>query len=136
VASIHDLEVEYGMSSAEILEMISQRSWLATAVRGGVAEFHLNKRLATKPGIRTVTGLDKDAMHDFDVVMDGGPKVKVECKNASKKRYANGDIKVEVQKTDAFLAVRSSSALRWGRQNLTASACSTAKARSTSAHDR
>jgi hypothetical protein len=101
VASLHDLEVQFEMSSQEILEMISQRNRLATAVRGGVAEVHLNKRLTSEPGVRTVTPLDKDAMHDFDVVMDNGAEVSVECKNASKTRYANGDMKVEVQKTRA-----------------------------------
>jgi hypothetical protein len=101
VASTHDLEAQFEMSSAEILTMISEANRLSTAVRGGVAEFHLGKLLATDTAITEVVPIDKDGMHDFDVTMITGQLVRVECKNASPKRYANGDIKVEIQKTRA-----------------------------------
>lgn len=99
--STHDLEVQFEMTSVEILTMISQANRLSTAVRGGVAEFHLQKRLAADPAVVDVTALDKDGMHDFDVTTTSRRIVSVECKNASPKRYANGDIRVEVQKTRA-----------------------------------
>lgn len=99
VASTHDLEEQFAMTSTEILEMISDRNRLAVAVRGGVAEHHLAKVLASEPGVAAVAGLDKDGQHDFDVTLDDGRLVRVECKNSSPERYANGDIKVEVQKT-------------------------------------
>jgi hypothetical protein len=101
VASFHALEAEFGMPSTEILEMVIERKRLAVAVRGGVAEWHLNRLFQEDPNIDRVAPLDKDAMHDFDVVMLDGTKVRVECKNCSKERYKNGEIKVETQKTRA-----------------------------------
>lgn len=101
VASLHDLETQFAMTSTEILEMISRRNRLAVAVRGGVAEHHLSRVLATEPGVVNVESLDKDGQHDFDVTMDDGRLVRVECKNCSPERYANSDVKVEVQKTRA-----------------------------------
>jgi len=101
LASTHDLEAQFEMTSAEILTMISQANRLSTAVRGGVAEYHLGKQLATDASVAAIVPIDKDGMHDFDVTMTTGQRVRVECKNASPKRYANGDIKVETQKTRA-----------------------------------
>ncbi|MGD9528886.1 hypothetical protein [Pseudonocardia sp.] len=101
VASTHDLEEQFAMTSAEILEMISDRNRLAVAVRGGVAEHHLGKALASEPGVAALASLDKDGQHDFDVTLTDSRLVRVECKNCSPAQYANGDLKVEVQKTRA-----------------------------------
>jgi len=101
VPTVHDLEAQFDMTSAEILEVINQRNRLAVAVRGGVAEHHLGKQLAHQPGVARVESLDEDGRHDFDVSMADGRLVEVECKNCSPQRYANGDMKVEVQKTRA-----------------------------------
>ena len=46
---------------------------------------------------------DIDAMHDFDITLTTGDQLRVECKNASAKTSANGDFKVEVQKTRASI---------------------------------
>ena len=100
-ASIHDLEIQYGMSAPEILDMISSSPRTGMAVRGRVAEFHLAKILEQDTEVTTVVQLERDGQHDFDVTMKNAEAVRVECKNASPKRYANGDIKVEVQKTRA-----------------------------------
>lgn len=99
VTSVHDLEEKFAMTSKEILEMISKRNRLTVAVRGGVAEHHLEQILAAEPGVTSVVSLDVDGQHDFDVTMSDGRVISVECKNCSPERYANGDIKVEVQKT-------------------------------------
>ena len=101
VASIHDLEEQFEMSSVEILEVISNRHRLSVAVRGGVAEHHLARVLVNEPGVAVLTPLDQDGQHDFDVTLGDGRTVRVECKNCSPERYANGDLKVEVQKTRA-----------------------------------
>ncbi len=101
VASVHDLEVLYDMPANEILEVISQRNRLAVAVRGGVAEYHLGRRLEHDVEVASADSLDLDGLHDFNVTMVSGQTVRVECKNSSPKRYASGEIKVEVQKTRA-----------------------------------
>lgn len=97
--TLHRLERQFGLSSNEILDIISGRNRLAVAVRGGVAEHHLEKVLRTDPTIIDVRRLDLDSMHDFDVRLRDGRTLRVECKNASPDRYADGDEKVEVQKT-------------------------------------
>lgn len=95
----HVLEEQFGLNSEQILNIIHGRHRLSVAVRGGVAEHHLEHQLQHDPRVAIVKRLDADAMHDFDVVLDDGEQLKLECKNASPKPYANGDFKVEVQKT-------------------------------------
>ncbi|SHH31958.1 hypothetical protein SAMN05443575_3705 [Jatrophihabitans endophyticus] len=97
----HVLEEQFALSSEQILDIIGGRNRLSVAVRGGVAEFHLERQLTGAPGIASVERLDVDAMHDFDVTLDDGTLLRVECKNASPKTSINGSFKVEVQKTRA-----------------------------------
>lgn len=97
----HVLEKQFALTSEQILDIIGGRNRLSVAVRGGVAEYHLEQQLTGAPGIASVQRLDVDAMHDFDVTLDDGTFLRVECKNASPKTSANGAFKVEVQKTRA-----------------------------------
>lgn len=97
----HALEEQFALTSEQILDIIRGRNRLSVAVRGGVAEHHLEQQLAGAHGIASVTRLDVDAMHDFDVVLDDGTFLRVECKNASPRTSASGQFKVEVQKTRA-----------------------------------
>lgn len=97
----HVLEKQFALTSEQILDIIGGRNRLSVAVRGGVAEYHLEQQLAGAPGIASVQRLDVDAMHDFDVTLDDGTFLRVECKNASPKTSAGGAFKVEVQKTRA-----------------------------------
>lgn len=100
-AASHPLEADFDLAAAEILAIIAERNRLQVAVRGGVAEHHLERLLGADRQVADVERLDQDALHDFDVTMTSGAVVRVECKNASPEPYANGDYKVEVQKTRA-----------------------------------
>lgn len=97
----HVLEEQFALSSEQILDIISGRNRLSVAVRGGVAEHHLEQQLRQAPGVVAVQRLDVDAMHDFDVTLEDGRTLRVECKNASPRSTADGSYKVEVQKTRA-----------------------------------
>ncbi len=97
----HALEHNFDLTALQILDIIASRMRLEVAVKGGVAEYHLGQILAGDPAIAAVTSLDQDAQPDFDVRMADGRTVLVECKNVSPEPYANGDFKVEVQKTRA-----------------------------------
>jgi hypothetical protein len=97
----HILEEQFALSSEEILSLIANRSRLSVAVRGGVAEHHLERVLHSDAAVADVERLDQDAMHDFNVTLAAGSQLRVECKNVSPTPYANGDLKVEVQKTRA-----------------------------------
>ncbi|MGW0485373.1 hypothetical protein [Nonomuraea sp. NPDC003214] len=101
VGSLHRLEEQFDMSSQEILDVISSRNRLAVAVRGGVAEHHLERVLRNDPAVASVVSLDADGQPDFEVTLQDGRVIRIECKNCSPKRYANGDIRVEIQKTRA-----------------------------------
>lgn len=97
----HVLEEQFALTSEQILDIIGGRNRLSVAVRGGVAEHHLERRLREDPDIADVRRLDVDAMHDFDVTTVTGELLRVECKNASPKLNAAGEFRVEVQKTRA-----------------------------------
>jgi hypothetical protein len=97
----HVLEDQFALTSEQILDIIGGRNRLAVAVRGGVAEYHLEQELLDHPAVKHVERLDVDAMHDFNVILTSGEELRIECKNASPKTSARGDYKVEVQKTRA-----------------------------------
>ncbi|MGC0142650.1 MULTISPECIES: hypothetical protein [Micrococcales] len=97
----HVLEEQFALTSEQILDIIGGRNRLSVAVRGGVAEYHLEHLLESSPDISAVERLDVDAMHDFNVILADGRLMRVECKNASPKTSASGSFKVEVQKTRA-----------------------------------
>jgi hypothetical protein len=97
----HSLEQSFDLPAGVILDIIHSRMRLEVAVKGGVAEHHLGRLLREDPAVASAAGLDQDAQPDFNVVMASGRPVLVECKNVSPERYANGDFKVEVQKTRA-----------------------------------
>jgi len=97
----HALEREFDVSSRELLDIIGGRARLQVAVRGGVAEHHLEKLFLSDPGVATVSRRDRDGEPDFDVELADGRRYVVECKNVSPTRYADGTIRVEVQKTRA-----------------------------------
>jgi hypothetical protein len=98
---VHDLERAYGLSAMEILGIVSERSRLAMALRGGVAEHHLGRLLRADPAVAEERVGKQEGPPDYWVRMAAGEKVTVECKNASPKTYADGTAKVEVQKTRA-----------------------------------
>jgi hypothetical protein len=98
---VHDLEAAYGLSALEILDIVSERSRLAMAVRGGVAEHHLGRELLNDPAVAEAVPGQHEGPPDFHVSLMDGRTITVECKNASPKAYADGTPKVEVQKTRA-----------------------------------
>jgi hypothetical protein len=105
----HALEAEFDLDHATLLNIIEQRGRLKVAVKGGVAEHHLEAVLRNDPAVASVQQIDQDGPPDFEIVFRDGTNARVECKNASPTVYARpggpddavGDPKVEVQKTRA-----------------------------------
>ena len=97
----HALERQFDLSAAEILQMITERFRLQVAVRGGVAEHHLERLLEQNPLVQSVTRLDQDGEPDFEVALPDALQLRIECKNSSPMTYSDGTPKVEVQKTRA-----------------------------------
>ena len=95
----HRLEAFFGLDSKEILDIIESNFRLGVAVKGGVAERHLERVLNAEPSLASVAAIDADGQPDFRVVTTNGREILIECKTASGNRYADGAFKVEAQKT-------------------------------------
>lgn len=100
-AGIHALELEFDLPFEDILDLIRERPRLGVAVRGGVAERHLERALEHDPDVHSVDLDESDGPPDVVARMVDGQTVTVECKNASPSTYADGTPKVETQKTRA-----------------------------------
>ena len=101
MSELHELEQEFALSGTEILGLIKERARLAMAVRGGVAEHHMEKVFAADIDVAKAEVGHQEGPPDFFVTMREGSEITVEVKNASPKVYADGTPKVEVQKTRA-----------------------------------
>ncbi|AOX47316.1 hypothetical protein BJP65_09270 [Microbacterium sp. BH-3-3-3] len=99
VGSTHPLERQFGLSAPRILDLIAERRMLATAVKGGVAEAHLQTLFEADPAVVSVKRRTDDRSADFDVTMASGVTYVVECKNVSPTRLADGTVQVETQRT-------------------------------------
>lgn len=98
----HPLELQLGLPASDILDIISGAFRLAAAVRGGVAEHHLERYLRQVPGVRHVRHIIEDAKPDFEVEYRRTPFL-IECKNVLA-RTQKGLPKVDFQKTRASKA--------------------------------
>jgi hypothetical protein len=98
----HPLELQLGLPASDILDIISGAFRLAAAVRGGVAEHHLERHLRQLPGVRNVRHIIEDGKPDFEVEYRRRPFL-IECKNVLA-RTQQGLPKVDFQKTRASKA--------------------------------
>jgi len=102
----HRLESFFGLDAPAILDIVESNFRLGVAVRGGVAEHHLESVLTVEPSIADVQQIDQDGQPDFKIVTSSGLELTIECKTSSPSPYASGINKVEIQKTRASSAGR------------------------------
>lgn len=95
----HALEMLFGIDAATILDIVDSNFRLGVAVRGSVAEHHLGRCLAEESVIASYEAIDADGQPDFRVRLHDGHELTIECKNALRETYKDGDAKVETQKT-------------------------------------
>ncbi|MCU1355155.1 MAG: hypothetical protein JWM89_573 [Acidimicrobiales bacterium] len=95
----HALERLFGIDAATILDIVEANFRLGVAVRGSVAEHHLGRLLASDPTVARYEAIDKDGQPDFRIWLHDGRELTIECKNALRSTYRDGDAKVETQKT-------------------------------------
>ncbi|MBX6332142.1 MAG: hypothetical protein IRY91_09885 [Gemmatimonadaceae bacterium] len=101
-ARLHALERELELGSEEILQLIARAPRLKMAVRGWVAERHLQNLLESLPEVAQVEPLEADAKPDFEVCMRGGKRrVLVECKNVLRTTDRFGRPRLDFQRTRA-----------------------------------
>ena len=100
-ASDHELIAELGLSEEALLDLIQGAKRLKMAVRGWVAEIHLEKLLQTVPGVEDCRRLDEEGRPDIALRYRGSDEILIECKNALRATSADGSVRVDFQRTRA-----------------------------------
>jgi hypothetical protein len=96
----HPLEIELGLTSVEILDLIGGAFRLKAAVRGSAAEHFLERQLRRVPEISSLRAIDEDGKPDFELVFNSRSFL-VECKNVLRRPSGSGEARVDFQKTRA-----------------------------------
>lgn len=78
-AGPHRLEGFFGLDSHEILDIIESNFRLGVAMRGGVAERHLERVLKAEPLLASVAAIDADGQPDFKVTTTSGRAILIKC---------------------------------------------------------
>lgn len=102
--ALHAISAEFQLSEAEILDLIASAPRLKMAVRGWVAEVHLQEVLRCLPGVDQCDRLEEEGGPDLRVTYHGSSPLTIECKNALRQRYADGTIRLDLQRTRASKA--------------------------------
>jgi restriction-modification system family protein len=97
----HKLLDELQIAPEALLDLISSASRLKMAVRGWVAESHLETHLKSICQISECTRLQGDGRPDISLRWKGGQPILVECKNVLRTTYAGGIPKLDFQRTRA-----------------------------------
>jgi hypothetical protein len=97
----HALSTELRLSGDAVLDLIQGARRLKMAVRGWVAEHHLEQLLQQVPGVEDCRRLDEEGQPDIELRFRGSPRVLVECKNVLRARAADGRPRVDFQRTRA-----------------------------------
>lgn len=97
----HGLAKEFHLSQAEILDLIASAPRLKMAVRGWVAEKHLEDTLRGVEGVEDCIRIEEDGSADIRLRYRGSAPIFIECKNVLRSRLADGTIRVDFQRTRA-----------------------------------
>lgn len=97
----HKLLDELDIAPEALLELISSASRLKMAVRGWVAETHLETYLKGIDGVTECHRLSEEGRPDISLRWRGGQPILIECKNVLRTTYAGGVPKLDFQRTRA-----------------------------------
>lgn len=100
----HKLLDELQIAPEALLDLISSASRLKMAVRGWVAETHLEEYLKGIRGITDCQRLQGDGQPDISLRWKGSKPILIECKNVLRTTYAGGIPKLDFQRTRASKA--------------------------------
>jgi hypothetical protein len=98
---MHALTEELRLDPREILDLIQGASRLKMAVRGWVAEHHLEHYLQGIPGVEECRRLDEEGRPDIELRFKHSRPILIECKNVLRDRAADGSARVDFQRTRA-----------------------------------
>jgi len=99
--TVHHLAQELELTGAEILDLIQSAPRLKMAVRGWVAEVHLQRVLSQVPGVTECTRLEDEGAPDLRLRLADAPPLLIECKNVLRTRLADGTLRLDFQRTRA-----------------------------------
>jgi len=97
----HALTSELRLSEGAILDLIQNAKRLKMAVRGWVAEHHLESLLQGLPGVTECRRLDEEGRPDIELRFNGARPILIECKNVLRQPAADGTARVDFQRTRA-----------------------------------
>lgn len=97
----HPILKEMQLESDELLELIAGTSRLRMAVRGWVAETHLERELSRLSGVTECHRLTAEGVPDISLRWRDSPPILVECKNVLRTTYTDGRPKLDFQRTRA-----------------------------------
>jgi hypothetical protein len=100
----HALLDELNVTPEALLDLISSASRLKMAVRGWVAETHLESALCAIPGVSECHRIQEDGKPDISLRWKCSAPLLVECKNVLRTVYADGTPKLDFQRTRASKA--------------------------------
>lgn len=99
---LHRLEREFDLGATEILELIAGAPRLKMAVRGWVAERHLQNALEKVDAVARVEPIEEDGQPDFRVELKRKRRpVLVECKNVLRTKDKHGRPRLDFMRTRA-----------------------------------
>lgn len=107
-AASHQLLKELDLEPEALFDLIEGAGRLKMAVRGWVAEEHLENALRQVPGVTDCRRLNAEGQPDISLRWRGGEPLLVECKNVLRRRDRTGTPRVDFQKTRASIADRCS----------------------------
>jgi hypothetical protein len=100
----HNLLEELQIAPEALLDLIASASRLKMAVRGWVAETHLESYLKGIQEVSECLRLPGDGKPDISLRWKGGKPILIECKNVLRTTYAGGIPKLDFQRTRASKA--------------------------------
>lgn len=100
-STAHILLEELDIAPEALFDLIDGASRLKMAVRGWVAESHLERVLRGIPGVTDCMRIEAEGQPDISLRWKGGAPILIECKNTLRQTYADGRPKVDFQRTRA-----------------------------------
>lgn len=97
----HKLLDELNITPEALLDLISSASRLKMAVRGWVAETHLEAYLKGMEGVSECRRINEEGKPDIGLRWRGSKPIQIECKNVLRTTYAGGIPKLDFQRTRA-----------------------------------
>jgi hypothetical protein len=97
----HRLLEELDLGPDALFDLIDGAARLKMAVRGWVAEQHLEDTLRTLKGVSECRRLNEEGQPDLTLRWKGSAPILIECKNVLRKAASDGSARVDFQRTRA-----------------------------------